>query len=275
MELEKLEKIKNALNNTSPFISEIEKMRDSKLIVFFCIKSIGDKAVFKLHRVLGKLKGITNLDFLIESGGGDIDVASKIVKVLRSNCKKLGVMVPFYCKSAATLIAVSADELIMCKSGELGPVDTMVKDPTTDMWIPAHSIKEAVAFIEETKDPLVKLSMADKLPPLLLGAFRDAQNAAKQYMEEAFEKLGDKKSQALEIFTTKFLSHGYPIDRDLCKEEGLPVIPPEDALECKICDLHAIYIDLMMELKTGEIMIIQTSNEKCVEINGEDVSASV
>jgi hypothetical protein len=195
--------------------------------------------------------------------------------MLKSNCKKLAVIVPFYCKSAATLIAVGADELIMCKSGELGPVDTIVRDPVTDIWIPAHSIKEAISFIEETTDPLVKLSMADKLPPLLLGAFRDAQNAAKQYLEEALNKLGNRKEQALETFTTKFLSHGYPIDRDLCKSIGLNVIFPNDELEDKICSLHAIYVDLMMNLKTDEIMIIQTSDKKCVEINGEDISASV
>jgi len=275
MELEKLEKVKSALNGASPLISEIEKKRDTKIIVFFCVKSIGAQAAFKLHRILRNLRGVTNLDLLVESGGGDIDVTSKIVKMLRRYCKKFCVIVPFYCKSAATLIAISADELVMCKSGELGPVDTMVKDPTTGMWIPAHSIKEALAFIEETNDPLVKLSMADKLPPLLLGAFRDAQNAAKQYLEEALEKLGDKKGQALETFTTKFLSHGYPIDRDLCKKDGLNVVAPEDDVDDKICDLHAIYIDLMMELKTDEIMIIQTSDKKCVEINGEDISASV
>jgi hypothetical protein len=275
MELAKLEKVKGALNAAMNLIPEIEKMRESRIIVFFCVKSIGSKAVYKLHRILGKLDNIPNLDFFIESGGGDIDATAKIVKLLRSNCKKLGVIVPFYCKSAATLVAITADELIMCKSGELGPVDTVVKDPTTDMWIPAHSIKEALAFIEETEDPLVKLSMADKLPPLLLGAFRDAQNAGKQYVEEAFARLGDKKDHALETFTTKFLSHGYPIDRDMCKEEGLNVIFPERGLEKKICDLHAIYVDLMLELKTDEIMILQTNNEKCVEVNGEDISASV
>jgi ATP-dependent protease ClpP protease subunit len=275
MELEKLERVKSALNCASPLISEIEKMRNAKLIVFFCIKPINSGVAFKLHQVLRMLKGAENLDILIESGGGDIDAASKIFKMLKSNCKKLAAIVPFYCKSAATLIAVSADELIMCKSGELGPVDTIVKDPVTDIWIPAHSIKEAISFIEETTDPLVKLSMADKLSPLLLGAFRDAQNAAKQYLEEALNKLGNRKEQALETFTTKFLSHGYPIDRDLCKSIGLNVIFPSDELEDKICSLHAIYVDLMMNLKTDEIMIIQTSDKKCVEINGEDISASV
>jgi hypothetical protein len=195
--------------------------------------------------------------------------------MLKSNCKKLAVIVPFYCKSAATLMAISADELVMCKSGELGPVDPQVKDPTTGIWIPAHSIKEAVSFIEETEDTFVKLSMADKLPPLLLGAFRDAQNAAKQYLEEALEKLGNKKKEALETFTTKFLSHGYPIDRDLCKNIGLKIVFPDDNLENKICDLHAVYVDLIMDMKTNEIMIIQTSDKKCIEINSEDLSASV
>lgn len=279
MELEKLEKVKDALNRASPLLSEIEEERGTKLIVFFCIQSINAEAAFKLHRILRKMKNVENLDILVESGGGDIDVASTIVKWLKSHCKKLTTIIPMYCKSAATLLAVCADELCMCKSGELGPVDTQVKDPTTEMWIPAHSIKEALAFIQETEDPLVKLSMSDKLPPLLLGAFRDAQNSSRQYMEEALEKLGEKKEEALETFTKKFLSHGYPIDREMCRENGLNVIDIPNELEDKIYDLHAIYIDLMMDLKTSQILIIQTSEhtgaQKCAVIDREDVSVSI
>ncbi len=169
---------------------------------------------------------IEKLDILLESGGGNIDVTAKIVNILRSHCNKLSVMVPFYAKSAATLIALHADELIMCKSGELGPLDPIVQDPASKVWIPAHSIKEAVAFIEETKDPLVKLSMADKIPPLLLGAYRDAQNASKQYLQEALEKkIADPSARedSIHYLTEKFVSHGYPIEREMCKKSDFPI----------------------------------------------------
>ena len=87
--------------------------------------------------------------------------------------------------------------------------------------------------------------------------------------------MAEKKEDALDTFTKKFLSHGYPIDRDMCKENGLPVVDIKNDLEDKIGDLHAMYINLMMELKTSDILVIQTSAEKSAVIDGEDISASV
>lgn len=278
MEPEKLEKIKSTLSHASSLISEIEQKRNSKLVVFVCQCPIDHVVAYRLNKILRKLGKIENLDLLIDSGGGDIDATSKIVKLLKSHCTKFYAIVPFFAKSAATLLALGADEIVMCKSGELGLVDPQVRDPHTGLWIPAHSIKEALKFIEETEDPLVKLSMADKLPPLLMGAFRDAQNAARQYLEEALEKLGDKKEKCLETFTKKFLSHGYPIDRNLCKEEELNVTFPDEDLENKFCNLHEIYADFLIEKgkeEKGDILIIQSKSHKCVIIDGEDVSALV
>lgn len=182
MKEEELQQIRDALEKVPPIITEIEKARNSKVAVFICDTSILMSSAYRINKIVRQLNPSDNLDLLIESRGGDIDAASKIVKILRENCAKLSAIVPFYAKSAAALIAISSDELVMCKAAELGPIDPQVRDPITGAWIPAHSIKEALAFIESVKDPLVKLSLSDRLPPLLIGAYRDAQNAAKQYI---------------------------------------------------------------------------------------------
>jgi len=244
-----------------------------------CFCEIETPVAYRLNKILRRSGFSEKLDVLIESGGGDIDCAAKIVKMLKMNCNKLGVMIPFYAKSAASLIALHADELVMCKSGELGPIDPIVRDPATKLWIPAHSIKEAINFIQETKDPLVKLSMAEKLPPLLLGAYRDSQNAARQYLQEALEKITDEENMdnCINAFSEKFISHGYPIDRETCKKLGLKnVIYPDETLENKIHDLHETYVDLMIDvLKTDDLLIIQTDSQQCVVVDGEDISTSL
>jgi len=105
-------------------------------------------------------------------------------------------------------------------------------------------MQDAPSFIESTHDPFVKLTMADKLDPLLIGAFEDAQNATVQYIAEAFTYIKDnnKRKNAVEIFTTRYKSHGYPIDRDLCsKKAGIRVIYPEEELEKALGDLHMSY----------------------------------
>lgn len=275
---EVVNRVRNAIAKADSLIAEIENIRGSKLVLFFCGDSpITHVTCYRLLKIIRKLGALDKLDLLIDSSGGDIDAAAKIIKALRNHCKSFSVIIPCFCKSAATLIAISSDEQVMCKASELGVADPQVREPTTGSWIPAHSIKEAIDFIEETKDTLVKLSLADKLPPLLIGAYRDAENAAKQYIQEALEKLGDKKDEAIHTFTKRFVSHGYPIDRELCKQVGLNVVLPDEDLENKIWDLFEVYGDLTIDLTSNydaeEVLIIQANSQRCVIIDGKDISS--
>ncbi len=261
-------------------ISKIEKERKSSTVIsLICFdRSLTYTVAYTLNKMLRKIGDVQCLDLLLESGGGDIDAAAKIVKLCRAHCKKFSVMVPFTAKSAATLIAICADEIVMTKSAELGPVDPQVHHPALDLWIPAHSIKDALSFIESTHDPFVKLTMADKLDPLLIGAFEDAQNATVQYIAEAFTYIKDnnKRKNVVEIFTTRYKSHGYPIDRILCsKEAGIRVIYPEEGLEKALGDLHELYFDKFLTEGVKKTLIIQTANELQATMDKEIISASL
>jgi len=286
MEPDVLERSKTTLANASTQISDLEKALKSCVVTLITTGSVSDQTAYMMHKFLRHCSD-GEISLLIESGGGNIDAVAKIIKMIRNRFQKFRSIVPYYAKSAATLLAVDSDEIYFCKSGELGPVDPQVRDPYTGTWIPAHSIKEAMNFIEESKDNLVKLSMAEKMPPLLIGAFRDAQKASREYLEEACEKLGAKKTTAVKLFLDKYTSHGYPIDREICKKEGLNVVFPKDDIENMICGLHETYFDFLLQLhkteslkKEGEesqfdITIIQSSKDKILIINGEDISTLV
>jgi serine dehydrogenase proteinase len=277
---EDIEKVRVALTKAKPLIEKLQQTRQSKLIVFFCHAFIGHPVAYKLNRILRRSGPIDKLDVMIESGGGDIDATLKILLMLKAYSKRISAIVPFYAKSAATLLAIASDEIVMCKAGELGPMDPQVRDPASRMFVPAHSIQEAIKFIEETKDPLVKLSLADKIPPLLMGAFRDVQESTKQYLNDVCDGLGDKKSAAIHLFSQRFLSHGYPIDRKLCKECGFNVVYPEDDLENQLYDLHEIYEDLLTgvmkeEENPSDSMLIQSDSLHSVVIGSEDLTSSI
>jgi ATP-dependent protease ClpP protease subunit len=285
MEPAKLEKCKSTLLKTRDQIKKLEESTAPRVVLFVTTGSIDDKTAYLMHKFLRKSSD-GEINLIVESGGGDIDATAKIVKMIRSRVKGFRVTVPYYAKSAATLLAVSADEIHMCKSAELGPVDPQVRDPVTGIWVPAHSIREAMNFIEQIKDPLVKLSMAEKMPPLLIGAFQDARNAAKEYLEEAFDRLGEKKGEAVKLFLEKHTSHGYPIDREVCKSVGLNVVYPPENIESMICELHEEYSDFLYDLQKSQtkeedngheldVTIIQEVNSKTILINGEDVSQLV
>jgi hypothetical protein len=274
---EELHSVNDALSRATEIIKKIEAARKSRVLVFYCHHSISQPVAYRLNKVLRKMGDIETLDVLLESGGGDINAAYKILKMFKQYAKKTRVIVPFYVKSAASLIALGADELVVCRGGELGPIDPQVRDPYSGQFIPTHSIKETINFIESTKDPLVKLSLADKIPPLLIGAYREAGESSKQYLEEIFNKLGEKKDGAIHTFTEKFLSHGYPIDREFLKAQGVKISDADVNMECTFCDLHEIYSDLFDELllshpDEGEILIIQANGMQRVVYGNDDLN---
>jgi len=276
-------KIIEVLSKSKVLIKEIEEKIGAHVIVFICHQSITHRVSYRLNKVFRRLpKDTEHICMIIDSGGGDIDAASKIVKLVRSCCKKYTALVPYYAKSAATLLALGADEIIMCRSGELGVTDQIVRDPVTGLYVPASSIREAINFIQGIEDPLIKLSMAEKMPPLLIGAYNGARKVSKQYLEEIFKEYKNR-DELIEVFTERYISHGYPLTREYCKDLGLPVIYPDDDLEDKVYTLYECYIDLLDELedkeedqkKKGEHLIIQTKDTEYVVVNDEEVNLSL
>jgi hypothetical protein len=76
---------------------------------------------------------IPHLDVLIQSGGGDIHNAHRCLRVLRRSAVKVTALIPFWCKSAATYLALGTDEILFGLDGELGPLDTQMGDPSGSM----------------------------------------------------------------------------------------------------------------------------------------------
>lgn len=69
------------------------------------------------------------IDVILDTLGGPLDSAFKSVLFLSRFTRRLRVFVPRRAKSAGTLIAIGASELYMSAFGELGPLDTQIRDP--------------------------------------------------------------------------------------------------------------------------------------------------
>lgn len=83
------------------------------------------------------------LSLILTSPGGQIEYAFWIAKVIREQCGSLNVMVHDRAKSAATLIALAADQIYLGQLGELGPLDPQVRDPAgrSSLRSPLESVK--------------------------------------------------------------------------------------------------------------------------------------
>lgn len=82
--------------------------------------------------------------------GGNADAAYKIGRYLQLKYDSLKLLVPGYCKSAGTLLAMAADEIVFSPFGELGPLDVqMTRTDDLARMESGLNISEAFLSLEE------------------------------------------------------------------------------------------------------------------------------
>jgi hypothetical protein len=123
------------------------------------------------------------INVVLDSTGGPLDSAFRTVLYLSRYAKTLNIYVPRKAKSASTLIAVGGNQLFMSPFGELGPLDTQIRDPRnpTD-YISALDCYQSVDYVREfgfsTLSQALKQLAAVTQGKLLL---TDSLNAAAQF----------------------------------------------------------------------------------------------
>jgi Serine dehydrogenase proteinase len=123
------------------------------------------------------------INVILDSTGGPLDSAFRTVLFLSRYAGTLNVYVPRQAKSASTLIAVGATKIFLSPFGELGPLDTQIRDPRnpTD-YISALDCYQSVDYVREfgfsTLSQALKQLATVTQGKLLLS---DSLNAAAQF----------------------------------------------------------------------------------------------
>lgn len=264
--------LKATVGKAKRIIEKIEAAQKPTVLVVISPHTLDDWVAFKLNNVLRSMGNMERIDVLLESRGGSIDMAYKMLTLLGSYSGQVRVVVPFLAKSAAALIALGANNLVLCRAGELGPIDPQVVDPQTGAYVPAHSIKETMDFIAEIKDAVTRISLTEKIPLLLIGAYRGAEKTSRQYLDEILTKKGfdgDKKNELLEVFTKKFFSHGYPMNRDFLTRSGIHLDEIGEPIEAWFADLHATWQEYLHSINpqaAQNALILQTKEVESISI---------
>src|SRR5580704_1425403 len=68
------------------------------------------------------------LDIVLHTPGGLVLAALQIARAIHEHKGKVTVFVPHYAMSGGTLIALAADEIVMCDHSVLGPIDPQLAD---------------------------------------------------------------------------------------------------------------------------------------------------
>lgn len=220
-----------------------------------------------LMRLCGARKRRENVILLLVTGGGDPDAAYRIARCLQEKYKRFVAFVPGYCKSAGTIIALGANELVVADAGELGPLDVQMSKQdelfqrqsglTTDAALETLHEKAYEAFEHFVIQVVTRTGVSTRaamqvavqlttglfshtyshVDPMHVGEAGRAMKIAQKYGELLQQKSLNFDSDSLTALAREYPSHGFVIDRAEAKRLFKNVrepYPEEDALVRKL-----------------------------------------
>jgi hypothetical protein len=256
-------------------IGEIEKLTRRRLLVYHATfqHQFGQMLGTDINLMVDLTDDLGNgrppVDLMIHTPGGDANAAEQILNLLAQRGSSLRVIVPRSAKSAGTLVALGAREIVMGVASELGPVDPQMAVVVGGLprFIPAQ------AFID-SYDELIKNAheaQANNLPAAAYGALLQTVNIA--FVNEARRQIEHSKQmgerwlmkgmypgqqvKAQEIMgkltaANVHQSHGRMIDAQMAKKEiglNVKILGPRTPLWRALWRLH-----LMNEIWMGQAM---------------------
>ena len=216
-------------------IRAIEAATGRKLLAYVsCERDIDEVDAFDLVRLLETVAPGAKMTLLLDSPGGDVDAAEKVVHVLREACAPsasddgdLEVVVPNAAKSAATLIALGADRILMSDSSELGPIDPQLQvsgGGSVPVFAVIRAYEEAERRCIQHPGNSAFAAELGKFDPILVAEMRQAVERARACAENLLKRQGANYtavSNAL-LDIRRFPSHGQMIDWRTAKDIGIP-----------------------------------------------------
>ncbi len=134
------------------YIQALKQLSGRAVIVYASgwLRGSGDSLALSVegndvHALMEVCHGVPEreLDLVLHSPGGSAQAAEQMVNYLRTQFDHIRALVPLQAKSAATIIALGCDEIILGNHSELGPIDPQILMPMPgggSRFAPAHAI---------------------------------------------------------------------------------------------------------------------------------------
>lgn len=277
------------MSNTTEIIKQIQQMESAKLISYVLADrlqgpsaSIATDALGLFYRHLEAMGESPKIVLFLYSTGGDTMVPWRLINLIREYCKELITLVPDKAFSAATMLCLGSDEIVMTKMAALSPIDPSVANafnpplpmpqgtpPQVAQRVPI-SVEDVAAYLRLATEraglntPEGKIAafqqLAHEVHPLALGNVERShiliRSLAKKllglHMNIADKAEEEKCKAIIDTLTEKLYSHQHMIPRREAKEIiGLKVRFPSRDLETLMMRLYKEY---QKELGIGEML---------------------
>lgn len=243
---------------TNSVLRRIQDELDVDIVLF--LGPVAPRSEREFNECLKKCKQRQNILLMIATFGGSADVAYQLVRAARRHYPdgKFTLFVDSVCKSAGTLIALGADEIVMSDTAELGPLDVQIQKPEElGEMMSGLTSKEALNTLREEAIEMFESSflrlrfrsqgaistrtaaeLAVKLAvglfdpiyahfdPMRLGEHERSNRIAMAYGE--LIRSSNVKDSTLERLIAAYPSHNFVIDRDEARKLFMVVREPTE-----------------------------------------------
>jgi hypothetical protein len=288
-------------------VREIEAIRNRRLYCFYqdmrpsIEEDISYKCVAEVRKHLAEVGHVEKLSIFVESPGGNPDQGYRLVRTFRRYADDIEAIVVSWAKSGATFLCLSANSIAMSYDGELGPLDTQIRDPRGGRSISALNAFKSLEFLREhvlealetllryyveehgmslthavrAAEPLVSdivTPLFQQVDPLELGEARRYLNIVEQYSRIAMERYSypqihqEYRENMVRKLVWDYPSHGFVIDRDEARKVGLNVVDLDDKTT-KLCEE-------LLEITDGCIGILPAESKQKDEIDKQEAKTT-
>lgn len=220
-----------------PLISQIEGARNSKVLVL-AASHLDMEVLPTLYKQLMLMGKVERLDVVLQSKGGEVNAARRIALLLREFTDHLSFIVPYYCESSATILALSADEILAGNMAVFSPIDPHLHGGMGD---PSESYS-SMSFMdiqkfgdmsedwfgldkEEVQKESLSLLCQSIFPPTLTTFYRstlEVKQISEQLIAMQLPQVDEReRASIVKHLMFDYHSHGYAITREELSNIGL------------------------------------------------------
>ena len=219
-------------------INQLESHRQSQVLLF-ASSQLELELLPGLYETLQQLGACKRLDVVCYSRGGLVNAARRLALLLREFSHHVSFLVPHYCESAGTVMALSADEIVAGPLAIFSPVDPqLTAGSQTEEGPQAVSAEDLRLFAEmaaawfgldsqEARTQAMTVLCSNIFPSTLTSFYRtslEVQAICEELLGLPLREVGNAQRKKIsETLITGFHSHAYALTGAELERIGLPV----------------------------------------------------
>lgn len=252
--------------NTQDLITKVEELLGHKMIVYWtsgrgsvCQNDV--VALYEIFKMIGKNE---RLSIFIKSDGGNVEAALRIVNLIRTYSKNITALIPLNCASAATMIALGANEIAMGPLSYITAIDSSLRHDLSPI---DECDNSRVRVSQDELQRIINLwgenskehhdhpftDLFKYVHPLVIGALDRSSSLSIKICKEILSYHINDKNECDRIsnhLNSDYPSHGYPITAREAKHIVLNIVEMDEDINNVLIELNKYYSEMAQRALT-------------------------